>query len=134
MHAVRVNEVKLASRNVFIVNLFYLESENKIQHDQKNFLLGLPVKSSPVSKPLASERWQLAFFHTILVLVIFWLLPVAFRKEKRLISLNSALNFTSNKPFFCRLSVLVHCCAGNQYSEITLFFSKFLRDRGHSKG
>ena len=45
MHAVRVNEVKLASRNVFIVNLFYLESENKIQHDQKNFLLGLPVKS-----------------------------------------------------------------------------------------
>ena len=53
MHALRVNEVKLTSRNGFVVNLFELESESEWKHDEKtfwrkNFLLGHPAKSLPV--------------------------------------------------------------------------------------
>ena len=41
MHAVRVNENKLISRNAFIVNLFVLESENESKYDQKSLDLSL---------------------------------------------------------------------------------------------
>ena len=48
-------------------------------------------------------------------------------------SLNSALNFTENMPNFCRLSVIVCCCASNQYSVIGFIFSKVLKNSARSK-
>ena len=54
--------------------------------------------------------------------------------RKRLSSLKSALKFPSNKPIFCRISVLVWSCAANQYSEVTCIFSKFLKNSACSKG
>ena len=41
MHAARVNETKLISRNAFIVNLFPLESKNESKYDQKSLDLSL---------------------------------------------------------------------------------------------
>ena len=35
---------------------------------------------------------------------------------------------------FCRLHVLVCCCAANQYSEIASIFSKNLKNRARSRG
>ena len=37
-------------------------------------------------------------------------------------------------PTFCRLSVLVCCCAANQYKQIACIFSKFLKDSPSFKG
>ena len=52
----------------------------------------------------------------------------------RVTSLNSALNSRLKKPSFCRLNVLVCCCAANQYSKITFIFSKILKYSAESKG
>ena len=45
--------------------------------------------------------------------------------KKKLNSLNCPINFTLNKPNFCRLSVLVCCRAVKHYSEMPAFFQKF---------
>ena len=79
-----LNETKLTTRNAFIFNLFALESEKESKKTKEPFL--------GAAQPLVSERRLLAFVWITLILAIFQLLPVAFRK-KRLISLNSALNF-----------------------------------------
>ena len=132
MHALRVNESKLTSRNAFIVNLLALESK-KIKIWLKNRLLGLVADSRPVSLPLASELRQLTFFRTTLVLAVFCTLSVPL-KTKRLNSLKSALIFASNRQLFCRLSVLVSCCAANLYSEIACPFSILLKNSARTKG
>ena len=48
--------------------------------------------------------------------------------------LDSALNFKKSKPQFCVISVLVCCCAANQYSEIGRIFKNLLENSARSKG
>ena len=49
-------------------------------------------------------------------------------------SLNFELNFGQNKSNFCRLHVLVCCCAANQYRKIGCVFSKILKNSVRFKG
>ena len=130
--ALRVNETKLTSKNTLIFNLFASESEkNKKRTKEASF--GAPRRVLNWLLTLVSERRLLAFFWNTLVLAIFQTLPLAFRK-KRLNSLSSALNSTWKKPSFCRVSVLVCCCAANQYRKIAWIFSKIFKNSARSKG
>ena len=54
----------------------------------------------------------------------FWSTSSFFQK-KRPNPLDSGLNFTHKQPYFCCLSVLICCCAANQYNEIGGFFKSF---------
>ena len=75
MRALRVNETKITSGNVFIVNLFALgnEKNQKITKGPSFGTVGGVLTTVLAIAPVY------AFFWTILVLAIFWPLLVAFR-------------------------------------------------------
>ena len=55
MCAVKVNETKLTTRSVFIVDLVVLGGKKESKYGKRTFFSELPAASWPVSKPLASE-------------------------------------------------------------------------------
>ena len=73
MQSLKVNETKLTLRNVFILDLFALGGEKESKYNERTPFRGY------VQKPLAFERRIYASFRTILVLSIFWRLPLIFR-------------------------------------------------------
>ena len=75
MQRLKVNETKLTLRNVFILDLFALGGEKESKYNERT-----PFWSS-VQKALAFERRIYASFRTILVLSIFWRLPLIFTHE-----------------------------------------------------
>ena len=68
-----MNETKLTLRNVFILDLFALGDEKESKYNERTPFWG------SVQKLLAFERRIYASFRTILVLSIFWHLPLIFR-------------------------------------------------------
>ena len=71
--SIRVNETKLTLRSAFILDLFALGGEKESKYNERTPFWG------SVQKPLAFERRIYASFRTILVLGIFWRLPLIFR-------------------------------------------------------
>ena len=67
MQSLKVNETKLTLRNVFILDLFALGGEENSKYNERT-----------VQKAIAFERRIYASFWTILVLGIFWCLPLIF--------------------------------------------------------
>ena len=89
MRSLKVNQTKLTLRNVFILDLFALEGEKESKYNEMILFCG------SVQKTLAFKRRIYASFRTILVLDIFWRLP--------LLSLDIKIKFvefTSSRPFF----------------------------------
>ena len=89
MPSLRVNETKLTLRNAFILDLFALGGEKESKYNERTPFWG------SVQKPLAFERRIYASFRTILVLGIFWRLPLLFLDIKI-----KFIEFNSSRPFF----------------------------------
>ena len=120
MRGLRVNQTKVTLKNAFIVNFFALKSEKKSKNEERTLfrdsprILDLSVWSRMPHICDSLDCFSLRHF----------LATSCCFENFRLSSLNSALNFGSNKSFFCRLDVLVCCCAANQYSGNCLHFFK----------
>ena len=122
MCALRVNKSKLIFRNAFIVNLFALESENN-QNMIKKPSFGTPRGLLICVLTLSLQTTPIGVFPDYFSFSHFLATSCCFHK-KGVNSLKYALNFASNKPIFCCLSVLAWYCAASQYSEIACNFSK----------
>ena len=77
-----------------------------------------------IPQPLASERRHVAVSRTASVLAIFWPLSVVFRRKDQVHQIVHYI-LCKNSLICCGLTVLVCCCAANQYSKIGVFFQIF---------
>ena len=73
MRSLKVHETELTLRSVFTLDLFALGGEKESKYNDKTSFWG------SVQKVLAFERRIYTSFRTILVLDIFWRLPLIFR-------------------------------------------------------
>ena len=73
MQSLKVNETKRTLRNVFNIDLLALGDEKESKYYERTPFWG------SMQKPLVFERRIYAPFRTILVLSIFWRLPLIFR-------------------------------------------------------
>ena len=73
VRSLKVNETKLTLRNVFVLDPFALGGQTESKYNERTPFWG------SMQKPLAFERRIYASFRIILVLGIFWRLPLTFR-------------------------------------------------------
>ena len=120
MRALRVNETKITLRNAFIVHLFALGGK-KNQNIIKEPSFGASCRNLRCLLTFNLRKTYICVAPDYFHFSIFWVFP------SRASPLSSALNFGKIKSKFCQLIVLVCCCTANQYSKITLVFSKMLK-------